>query len=250
MFRRKLKALKYQLADSFEFDVESNFKNVVVWLEDHKIRHYKIEDRDALRKLQNPDWQEVFTQYLKDLECPVIDSDATTILDWLLGLAVGLEYGDHAEKYKSITAASLAAKKLDQPQMQSDNPLDKLNFDDPDFKAGVTSLAQLLQIPRHPDHLVTLKAVTKLISERLSPDALEAAKSNIPSETVKPLPLANCVLGFETGDYVMSEAAKILRLLHIRELRELQTRINEAIVAAQAITANPRTDERLGKVGR
>ncbi|XP_014671876.1 PREDICTED: UPF0568 protein C14orf166 homolog isoform X2 [Priapulus caudatus] len=218
MFRRKLKALKYQLADSFEFDVESNFKNVVVWLEDHKIRHYKIEDRDALRKLQNPDWQEVFTQYLKDLECPVIDSDATTILDWLLGLAVGLEYGDHV--------------------------------DDPDFKAGVTSLAQLLQIPRHPDHLVTLKAVTKLISERLSPDALEAAKSNIPSETVKPLPLANCVLGFETGDYVMSEAAKILRLLHIRELRELQTRINEAIVAAQAITANPRTDERLGKVGR
>ena len=28
---------------------------------------------------------------------------------------------------------------------------------DPDFKAGVASLAQLLNIPPHPDHLVVLK---------------------------------------------------------------------------------------------
>jgi len=28
---------------------------------------------------------------------------------------------------------------------------------DPDFKAGVASLAQLLQIPPHADHLVVLK---------------------------------------------------------------------------------------------
>ena len=28
---------------------------------------------------------------------------------------------------------------------------------DPDFKAGVASLAQLLQIPPHVDHLVVLK---------------------------------------------------------------------------------------------
>lgn len=58
------------------------------------------------------------------------------------------------------------------------------------------------------------------------------------------------IWSFMVLDYVMNEAGKILRLLHIRELRELQTRINEAIVAAQAITANPKTDERLGKVGK
>lgn len=32
--------------------------------------------------------------------------------------------------------------------------------------------------------------------------------------------------------------------------RNLQTRINEAIVRVQAVTANPKTDTRLGKVGR
>jgi len=45
------------------------------------------------------------------------------------------------------------------------------------------------------------------------------------------------------------EAAKILRLLHIRELRELQTLANEAIIAVQKLTANPKTDTKLGKVG-
>lgn len=52
------------------------------------------------------------------------------------------------------------------------------------------------------------------------------------------------------SDATLNEAAQILRLLHIEELRELQTKINEAIVAVQAIIANPKTDHRLGKVGR
>lgn len=56
--------------------------------------------------------------------------------------------------------------------------------------------------------------------------------------------------GFETGDYITAEAAKILRLLHIKELRELQDSVNEAIVSVQKMTANPKTDTRLGKVGR
>lgn len=49
---------------------------------------------------------------------------------------------------------------------------------------------------------------------------------------------------------MLNHAAKVLRLLYVQDLRDLQTRINEAIVAVQAITANPKTDTRLGKVGR
>lgn len=54
---------------------------------------------------------------------------------------------------------------------------------------------------------------------------------------------------FVIADSAVNEAAKIIRLLHVTELRELQTRINEAIVAVQAITANPKTDQSLGRVG-
>lgn len=53
-----------------------------------------------------------------------------------------------------------------------------------------------------------------------------------------------------SADATLNEAAQILRLLHIEELRDLQTRINEAIVAVQAVIADPKTDHRLGKVGR
>lgn len=50
-------------------------------------------------------------------------------------------------------------------------------------------------------------------------------------------------------DYIINEAAKILRLIHIKNLRDLQTQINSAIVGVQALIANPKTDSRLGKVG-
>jgi RLL motif-containing protein 1 len=42
-------------------------------------------------------------------------------------------------------------------------------------------------------------------------------------------------------DPVINEAAKILRLLYIKDLRILQTKINETIVSIQTITANPKT---------
>jgi hypothetical protein len=54
---------------------------------------------------------------------------------------------------------------------------------------------------------------------------------------------------FESGDAVLNHAAKILRLLFIMDLRDLQTKINECIVAVQSITANPKTDTKIGKVG-
>lgn len=44
-------------------------------------------------------------------------------------------------------------------------------------------------------------------------------------------------------------AIRALRLIHLENLREVQTKINEAIVAVQELTADPRTDKRLGKVG-
>ena len=54
----------------------------------------------------------------------------------------------------------------------------------------------------------------------------------------------------DTGDAIIDEAADILQLLHMEELRETQTRIITAIVAVQAIAADPKTDQSRGKSGR
>lgn len=55
---------------------------------------------------------------------------------------------------------------------------------------------------------------------------------------------------FNMGDAMLDNAAKGLSLLYIQDLRNLQTNINETIVAVQNITANPKTDTKLGKVGK
>nr|XP_048272962.1 RNA transcription, translation and transport factor protein-like [Myodes glareolus] len=165
-------------------------------------------------------------------------------IDWLLGLAVRLEYGDNTEKYKDLVPDN---RKSNDNTAKNAEPLINLDVNNPDFKAGVMALANLLQIQRHDDYLVMLKAICILVQERLTQDAV--AKANQTKEGL-PVALDKHILGFDTGDAVLNEAAQILRLLHIEELRELQTKINEAIVAVQAIIADPKTDHRLGKVGR
>ncbi|OWK00007.1 hypothetical protein Celaphus_00015659 [Cervus elaphus hippelaphus] len=47
MFRRKLTALDYHNPAGFNCKDETEFRNFIVWLEDQKIRHYKIEDREG-----------------------------------------------------------------------------------------------------------------------------------------------------------------------------------------------------------
>lgn len=246
MFRRKLSALDYHNPAGFNCRDETEFRNFIVWLEDQKIRHYKIEDRGNLRNIHNAtEWTTSFEKYLKDVNCPFSVQERQETIDWLLGLAVRLEYGDNAaDKYKDATPEG--TKNTDNAAKNAE-PLINLDVNNPDFKAGVMALANLLQIQRHDDYLVMLKAIRILVQERLTQDAV--AKANQSKEGL-PVALEKHILGFDTGDAVLNEAAQILRLLHIEELRELQTKINEAIVAVQAIIADPKTDHRLGKVGR
>ncbi|XP_057685266.1 RNA transcription, translation and transport factor protein isoform X2 [Corythoichthys intestinalis] len=219
MFKRKLTALDYHSPGAFDCADETQFRNLVVWLEDQKIRHYKIEDRGSLRNIPSSDWPKAFHRYLQDVSCPFGTSERAEAVDWLLGLAVRYEYGDNVDKYRNCPPMEASSDS----RVTSD-PLVNLDSDSPDFKAGVLALANILKIQRHDDYLVMLKGI--------------------------PVALEKHILGFDTGDATLNEAAQILRLLHIEELRELQTRINEAIVAVQAVIADPKTDHRLGKVGR
>lgn len=64
--------------------------------------------------------------------------------------------------------------------------------------------------------------------------------------------MASMALGSDFITYVdtVDTVARCLRLLYIQDLRNLQTKINETIVSVQNITANPKTDTKLGKVGK
>lgn len=67
----------------------------MLWLEDQKIRHYKIEDRENLRQITNPEWKLHFAKYLEDVGCPLKNAKLVEQLEWLIGYAVKLEYSDN-----------------------------------------------------------------------------------------------------------------------------------------------------------
>ena len=86
-----------------------------------------------------------------------------------------------------------------------------------------------------------------VIEERLSDSVLERAcqeEQEVDTQTAeRKLHSTAKDCDSDLGDPSLNEAAKVLRLLHIKELRHLQTSINELIVATQAVTANPKTDQ-------
>ena len=82
---------------------------------------------------------------------------------------------------------------------------------------------------------VMVKAILTVVQELLTQDVLAGA-----NQTEGGLPDASDehILGFDTGNAVLCEAAQVL--LQIEELKELQTKMKAARVAVQALLADPR----------
>ncbi len=259
MFSRKLAALNYHSPGAeIPLDSTEDVKPLVVWLEDQKIRHYKIEERAPLRDTAGKEWVTVFKSYLKTLECPYrVELDLPAVVDWLLGVAIRYEFDELSESNPDLRRGigekgpvSSLSRQLSMPAQGS--PLD-IPPTDQTFISGTQALAKLLKIAPHPDPTVLLSAARIVIQEKLADSATTAKGKDAASkdaDTVKEFKITAKECGFELGDPVLNEAAKVLRLLHLQELRQLQTRINEIIVAVQQITANPKTNQALGKVGR
>ncbi|KAJ0179187.1 hypothetical protein K1T71_004899 [Dendrolimus kikuchii] len=223
IFKLKLSALGHPNPESFDCEDEKAYRSVVLWLEDQKIRHYKIEEREGLRNIDSDTWKEAYNAYQKDLVSPSLEGTMNEQLNWLLCYAVRLEYADNVEKYKN---AKVEQSKQSAPSVVSSNPLDNLDFSSPAFKSGVERVSTVAGIGPHLDPKIRLSALSKILKTSPHPD---------PPKT-------------ETN--VVLQPADVLKLLFVQDLRNLQTKINEALVAVQNVTADPRTDTKLGKVGR
>lgn len=70
----------------------------MLWLEDQKIRHYKIEEREGLRNIDNDSWKEAYDTYQRDLVSPATELSPNEQLNWLLSYAVRLEYADNGKE--------------------------------------------------------------------------------------------------------------------------------------------------------
>uniref|UniRef100_A0A182MJU8 Carnitine deficiency associated protein n=1 Tax=Anopheles culicifacies TaxID=139723 RepID=A0A182MJU8_9DIPT len=252
MFERYLSALQYTGNQPINIDDLKEFRSLVSWLEDQKIRHYTIENREDLKQIGSVDvWEAAYEKYKTDVGLPYELVTRQEQLTWLLLHAIRLEYSDNVDTYRPLSGAKKIEeqKKSNAPEVKSTNPFDSLDFTNAQFAEGARKLADRLGIAYHPDHLVSLRAAGRVIHDCLNKEALK-------EPLITGQPIAFGVENRSTAEQAhngverdLEKATQILRLLQIRNMRSMQTTINETIVAVQNVTADPKTDSALGKVG-
>mmetsp|Transcript_12285 Transcript_12285/g.16749 ORF Transcript_12285/g.16749 Transcript_12285/m.16749 type:complete len:201 (+) Transcript_12285:3-605(+) len=198
-----------------------------------------------------------------ECELEVAEDRHPGMLDWLLKQAVALEYRDGASRFTSACATlrpSPAASSRSTPGIPSSTsaqtPPKPLAFPDlhsEGFLQALTSVAQLLKLPTDLDPSTLLKSVARRV-ERAIPPAPTAPSSSSSSPGSTPAPTllqlaSHFPLGFTLEDVELDAVATLLRILHVNDLRQLQTQVDRLIVEMQEYTADPKTDAKLGRVG-
>merc|ERR1712192_254407 len=106
--------------------------------EDQKIRLLTIDERVPLRAVESDAWPSQLTKYLERLQCPLPSTPSTpstSIISWLLGAAVRLEFGEKPERFNK------------KQKIENLNGREKAvgGFTGPEFEAGVAALAEILK---------------------------------------------------------------------------------------------------------
>ena len=84
----------------------------------------------------------------------------------------------------------------------------------------------------------------------LTPGAIDIIKGGHNDYNSELLSLKDFPLGFSSGDEVIDQVSKVIKMLHLFDFRELQNDLNALIVLGQEYTANPKTNVAMGQVGR
>ena len=213
-----------------------------------------MADRKVLRKLEGGDkWQEQFELYLKSLNCPYIGNHAQA-LSWLLGTAlqveeqVGINQKNLQQQDALKNIDGKKKRKISTKKLLLSDLFFFFSVQSSEYSCQVDKICEILKIPAHPNPTVRLEACHKLLNSRIGMKQ-DSEDSTISSVEVN---LQDHDFGFadKSMDPVLRDAAKILRMLHLAQLRKLQSDINNTIELVQSVTANPKTDTKLGKVGR
>jgi len=207
---------------------------VVGYVEDRKVRALDISERAGLRSA-GAAFDAALLQYLAALGCP-----HTRITDaavgWLLARAVNCEYEDRGAECNARAAARAAAA--------APPPADERRRIDAALR-GLCASAGVPYTSLEADGPAALGALAaKARAAETAPSAAGGAAAAAPPPDAAQFPL-----GFSSDDAAVDERARVLRMLYISDLRRLQDDVSRCLSAAQAYTADPKTNSTLGKVG-
>jgi len=243
LFRQKLKALQYPNTENFNWNDQTSYRNLVSWLEENKICFYKKPDRVLLSNISDQNWEQSFIKYLDDVECPkesrpkdksLSSNQKAIILEWLINFSIKkkIEFSKKSAYYNEyLDKIQTEAKE----KKQNEN-IEEISSNLPTLHENeyVIKMAQLLEVPPPSSPEETQKFLTAVARY------LERKMENQNTPAPNQVDLKEFQLGFETGDQSLDSALKILRMLYVNDLRDLQSHINHMIVSAQNLTANPK----------
>lgn len=234
---RKLEALGYPELAAASLSGQAYCK-IILWLEEEKIRYYEKFDRKALRDFGKA-WYSHVQDYCKELNVPAEGLNEKNmamklnVLNNLTNLAIHDIYRDKVEAGElTLSAPAKAAGGDSEEKQRLTNLVPALNR-----LLECFGLPQLSQEATDTDTVAALRCIHTRIC---APEQGGGAA----------LDLDNLPVGLQIDDPDVRRAAAVLRLLHGIELQQLQVNINQVINELQQLTANPKTDARLGRVGR
>ncbi|KRZ07243.1 Adenylate kinase isoenzyme 6 -like protein [Trichinella zimbabwensis] len=244
MLKKRLESLNYRGAHSLILEDDCQFRSLIRWLECEKIQYYGKGHCRQLSDINSPTWNKAFQQYLDNLHCT--NSQRATrygVVEWLLGFAVHVAYQNQ------ISEAEPAAKRYADGESRCINTeVDKMKhfqYDEPKFEDFVQTTANLLGVTSHPDVVTTLKAINSAVHDKYS---ISPNEKRLEGHSPEVIGLSDFESALEIKDKSLVEVAAVFRMLYVKKLRLLQSQINELITVVQEMTANPKTDQRLGKV--
>ena len=216
-FLRKLQALEYPdiasissctSSSAFSSFSSPSFRTLVAWLELTKIRFWPVEQREPLKQLTHPQWNEVCCRYLSELDCPRVYASndemsveqVNRIVDWLLNQAIGAEFADHAGEYNSLskmwfishhtpnqtTSASSTDPSSSSSSSSSSMPvsLSSASISTAEFEDEIANLAKLFQIPLDSKQKASMiRVIRKRIEESNLLAMTDAAEKSLNSKT-------------------------------------------------------------------
>lgn len=240
----RLEALSCPLDPLPPLDDALALQTLVAWLEDSHIRRHPPSERGSLVRR---DFLPALRTYLAALTAPphVVppaaasrgDPDAIApAAQWLVDVALALFYADDAHIYNEPV----------DPWHGLCVPYVSGAAQDPEVKEASLELLRALGVKEEPASAEdAVHVVADLVETAVARPALPDIDEQEALRMLDEIPL-----GFATGDADVDRTAKVIRLLHMKELRTLQDDINDVVMDMQKVTANPKTNSKLGRVGR
>jgi RLL motif containing protein 1 len=254
--RRQLKCVGYPFANDVNFSSKEDLIILVSWLEDRKIREMEIEQREVLRK-DGEKWDSAFNEYLTSLGCPfewvsASKDIAHDCISWLISAAVSAEFEDASEDCVDMedlgddSTATVFTNMNTSMEVEANNTT--TSETESALAPAINKLGEMLLLTRNNDEndIIYLQRISKKIKFFLTDGSLKCLLTN----NANGIKLKSFPSAFESTDIVLKQVSIIIRMLYLSDFRELQNDLNSLIVLGQEYTANPKTNNSLGVVGR